>query len=127
MKGSGGCGYDGLTLQVEGSVQDHRYAGSLPQALDQTIITGAMLTKDGLQAARAVNVGYGRKSTLLGLLYRHNIKHVSRGVVANGVRQIEVGPRTFRDHRLGKGTVGPAELEFVSYDGFHVWITWGSP
>src|SRR5260370_15773364 len=126
MKGSGGCGYDGLTLQVEGSVQDHRYAGGLPQALDQTVITGAMLTKDGLQAARAINVGYGRKSTLLGLLYRHNIKHVSRGVVANGVRQIEVGLRTFGEHRRGKGTVGLAELDFGIYDVFHVWITWVS-
>jgi len=65
MKGIRGCGYDGLTLQVEGSVQDHRYAGGLPQALDQTIITGAMLTKDGLQAARAVNVGYAGRALCL--------------------------------------------------------------
>src|ERR1700674_1186822 len=76
---------DRLSPEIEGSVENDGDACCLPEALDQAVVTRAVIAKHGLEPSGAIHVSDGRKSTALALLHWHDIKHVPSGMVWLGV------------------------------------------
>src|SRR5581483_771116 len=71
---------DGLTLQIERSVENNGNTRGLPEAFDQAMVKRALRTEDRLHAARAVDVRCRRQRGLKLRSDRHHIKHKARRV-----------------------------------------------
>src|SRR5215207_490461 len=105
---------DGLVL-VEGGVEDDRRAGQLAEVGDELVVPRVHLARDGLQAARAVNV---RDRGYLGApLLPHLVDHQHR---RRGVRLLEVVADALFENGRREGAEGLALLDALVEDLLHV-------
>src|ERR1700730_1570434 len=113
---------DGLSLQVERGVQENGEASGLAEAIDQRIVTRALLAEDRLQTARTIHVGDSGEDTSFLRLHGNDIEHEAGRVLTQGPGQLEIILGLLSEDRRREGTVGLTEFDFRVNDVFHMRI-----
>src|SRR5438128_1754576 len=100
-------GDDGLTPQVEGSVEDDRDPGCLTEEPNEVVVAWVGLAEDGLEPGAVVDVSHRRHPVVLD---RHDQQHESRRVLACALAEIEEALALRGQYRGSEWTVRLAEL-----------------
>ena len=100
----------GLTRQIETGVQDHRHAGPLVERADQIIPLRVLDARDGLRAARVIDVNDGRDFRHPFGLGGQGVEHPRRR--GEPAQDKPIG-RVFRQHRGREGSIPLAFLDPV--------------
>jgi hypothetical protein len=106
---------DDRLVLVEARVQQNADAGAPAKLLDQLVVQGILVTRDRLEAAGAVHVGYGRQSFAR---LRPDLHHVHHERALDVL--LEVAPHQLPEDRRSEGPERLAPLDLHVDQVLHV-------
>src|SRR5262249_11349895 len=115
--GVGWCVHDGFTAEIERSIHDDRYAGTLAEFVDEMVVERIDFLLDGLRAGAAINVRDGGDDTALFRPHLSGEDHEGR--VVSGFQILGSG---FLFDGGSEGTPPLPEFHGVVNLGVHLWI-----